>query len=163
MRCGPVWSARTSTVFQRPLEVSCIALRLCRGLGAILNVIFLHMPNLNKVSDSYSLLWPWQKTNPLQWRHNERVGVSNHQPHDCLLSRLFKCRSKKTSNSASLAFVRGIQRGPVNSPHKGPVTRKMIPFDDVFMRLSLGLSRETAKESTVPPSPCDNTVFSWLW
>ena len=29
--------------------------------------------------------------------------------------------------------VRGIQRGPVNSPHKGPVTRKMLPFDDVIM------------------------------
>ena len=33
----------------------------------------------------------------LQWRHNERVGVSNHQPHDCLLNRLFRPRSKKTS------------------------------------------------------------------
>ena len=35
--------------------------------------------------------------------------------------------------SASLAFVRGIHRWPVNSPHKGPVTRKMFPFDDVIM------------------------------
>ena len=33
----------------------------------------------------------------LQWHHNERDGVSNHQPHDCLLNRLFKRRSKKTS------------------------------------------------------------------
>ena len=33
----------------------------------------------------------------LQWRHNERDGVSNHQPHDCLLNRLFRRRSKKTS------------------------------------------------------------------
>ena len=33
----------------------------------------------------------------LQWRHNERDGVSNHHPHDCLLKRLFRCRSKKTS------------------------------------------------------------------
>ena len=30
-------------------------------------------------------------------------------------------------------FVRGIHRGPVNSPHKWPVTRKMFPFDDVIM------------------------------
>ena len=36
-------------------------------------------------------------------------------------------------NSALLAFVRGIHRWPVNSPRKGPVTRKMIPFDDVIM------------------------------
>ena len=33
----------------------------------------------------------------LQWRHNERDGVSNHQPRDCLLNRLFRRRSKKTS------------------------------------------------------------------
>ena len=36
-------------------------------------------------------------------------------------------------SSASLAFVRGIHWWPVNSPHKGPVTRKMFPFDDVIM------------------------------
>ena len=35
--------------------------------------------------------------------------------------------------SASLAFVRGIHPGPVNSPHKWPVTREMFPFDDVIM------------------------------
>ena len=36
--------------------------------------------------------------------------------------------------SESLAFVRGIHRWPINSPHKGPVTRNMFPFDDVIMR-----------------------------
>ena len=40
---------------------------------------------------------------------------------------------RKHQNSASLSFVRGIHRGPVNSPHKGPVMRKMFPFDDVIM------------------------------
>ena len=40
---------------------------------------------------------------------------------------------RKYQSSASLAFVRGIHRWPVNSPHKGPVTRKMFPFDDVIM------------------------------
>ena len=39
----------------------------------------------------------------------------------------------KHQSSASLAFVRGIHRWPVNSPHKGPVTWKMFPFDDVIM------------------------------
>ena len=42
---------------------------------------------------------------------------------------------RKLQCSASLAFVRGIHRGPVNSPHKWPVTRKMLPFDDVIMYL----------------------------
>ena len=40
---------------------------------------------------------------------------------------------RKHQSSASLAFVRGIHRGPVNSPHKWPVTRKKFPFDDVIM------------------------------
>ena len=40
---------------------------------------------------------------------------------------------RKHQISASLAFVRGIHRWPVNSPHKGPVTRKMFQFDDVIM------------------------------
>ena len=40
---------------------------------------------------------------------------------------------RKHESSASLVFVRGIHRWPVNSPHKGPVTRKMFPFDDVIM------------------------------
>ena len=42
---------------------------------------------------------------------------------------------RKHQNSASLAFVKGIHRWPMNSPHKGPVTRKMFPFDDVIMEL----------------------------
>ena len=37
------------------------------------------------------------RTLSLHWHHNERDGVSNHQPHDCLLNRLFRRRSKKTS------------------------------------------------------------------
>ena len=41
---------------------------------------------------------------------------------------------RKHQNSASLAFVWGIHRWPVNSLHKRPVTRKMFPFDDVIMR-----------------------------
>ena len=41
---------------------------------------------------------------------------------------------RKHQSSASLAFVRGIHQWAVNSPHKGPVTRKMLPFDDVIMK-----------------------------
>ena len=70
--------------------------------------------------------------NTLQWCHNERKDVWNHQPRDFLFSRLFRHRSKHLS-SASLAFVRRIHLSPVNSPHKGPATRKMCPFHDVIM------------------------------
>ena len=51
----------------------------------------------------------------------------------------------KHQSSASLAFVWGIHRGPVNSPHKWPVTRKMLPFDDVIME-NLLLDADDPKE-----------------
>ena len=51
-------------------------------------------------------------------------------------SSIYSCADqRKHQSSASLAFVRGIHRWPVNSPHKGPVTRKMFSFDDVFMNV----------------------------
>ena len=70
----------------------------------------------------------------LQWRHNVHDGVSNNQPHDCLLDRLFRRKSKKTSKFRVTGFVWGIHRSPVISPNKGPLTRKMFPFDDVIIR-----------------------------
>ena len=60
--------------------------------------------------------------------------VPNHQPHGCLLNRLFRRRSKKTSKLRIPGLCVGNSPVPVNSPHKGPVTRKMFPFDDVIMR-----------------------------
>ena len=59
----------------------------------------------------------------LQWRHNGRDSVSNHQPHDCLLNRLFRRRSKKTSKLRDTGLNAGNSPGPVNSPHRWPVTR----------------------------------------
>ena len=46
---------------------------------------------------------------------------------------------RKHQSSASLAYVRVIHRGPVNFPHKWPVTRKMFPLDDVIMNYGLQL------------------------
>ena len=69
----------------------------------------------------------------LQWRHNGRDNVSNHQPHDCLLNGLFRRRSKKISKLRVTGLCAGNHRGQVNSPHKWTVTRKTFPFDDVIM------------------------------
>ena len=55
----------------------------------------------------------------LQWRHDGRDRVSNHQPHDCLLSRLFRRRSKKTSKLR----VTGLCAG--NSPGTGEFPAQM--------------------------------------
>ena len=69
----------------------------------------------------------------LRWRHNGHDSVSNHQPHGCLLNRLFRRRSKRKSKLRVTGLCVGIHRGPVNSPHKWPVTWKMFPFDDIIM------------------------------
>ena len=74
--------------------------------------------------------------NGLQWRHNERDGVSNHGISVVYWTVCSGADQRKHQSSASLAIVRGIHRWQVNSPHKGPVTRKMFAFDDVIMAFS---------------------------
>ena len=69
----------------------------------------------------------------LQWRHNGHDGVSNHQPHQCLLNRLYGRRSKKTSKLRVTGLCVGNSPRTGEYPHKWPVTRKMFPFDDVIM------------------------------
>ena len=70
----------------------------------------------------------------LQWQHNECDGVSNHRVSISWSSVCLGADQIKHQSSASLAFVRGIHRWVMDSPHKGPVTRKMFPFHDVIMQ-----------------------------
>ena len=67
------------------------------------------------------------------WRHNERDGVSNHQPHHCSLSCLFRRRSRKTSKLGDNGPCEGNSPMTGEFPYKGQVTRKMFPFDDVII------------------------------
>ena len=61
----------------------------------------------------------WRNYKSLWWRQNGRDSVSNHQPHDCLLNRLFRRRSKKTSKLR----VTGLCVG--NSPGTGEFPTQM--------------------------------------
>ena len=81
------------------------------------------------------------KVYTLRWRHNDHDGVSNHQPHDCLLNRLFGCRSKKTPKLRVTGLCAGNSPGTGEFPHKWPITRNMLPFDDVIMRGLYGVSQ----------------------
>ena len=56
---------------------------------------------------------------PLHWRHNGCDSVSNYQPHDCLLNRLFRRRSKNSSKNR----VTGLCVG--NSPGTGEFPAQM--------------------------------------
>ena len=99
-----------------------MARRICRRSN---------MTNIRPDVSGPSLVW----MTSFRWRHNDRDGVSNYQSYDCLFNRSFRRSSKKTSK-LRVAFVRGIHRWPVNSPHWRPVTRNMFPFDDVIILLS---------------------------
>ena len=84
------------------------------------------LPGPNLLPNRYLRLPP-----ALQWRHYERDGVSNHRRLDYLLNRLFRHRSKKISKLRVTGLCAG--NSPVTSPHKGSVTRKMLPSDNVIM------------------------------
>ena len=68
----------------------------------------------------------------IQWCHNKQGGVSNDQRLD-YSTVCSGANQRKYQSSATLTFVSGSHRRPVDSPHKGPVMRKMFPFDDVIM------------------------------
>ena len=75
----------------------------CRSC-IVYSTCWMHLPNVQKT---------------LRWRHNGCDSVSNHQPHDCLLNRLFRRRSKKTSKLR----VTGLCVG--NSPGTGEFPAQM--------------------------------------
>ena len=62
---------------------------------------------------------------------------------------------RKHQSSASLAFVRGMHRGPVNSPHKWLVTREMFPFDDISICKSYEVSASaTRRHDAISDTKC---------
>ena len=86
--------------------------RICINLGIwdVLAAMAERETYLGLILCQVNLRW---RHGALRWRRNGRDGVSNHQPHDCLLNRLFGCRSKKTSRLR----VTGLCAG--NSPVTG--------------------------------------------
>ena len=68
---------------------------------------------------------------------------------------------RKHQSSASLASVRGIHRSPVNSPYKGPVTRKLFPFDDVIMLMTLSVWGTWISCSYIPKL-CLMCFYLWV-
>ena len=112
-------------------------------------------------------IWDVNNVCTLNWRHNDHDGVSNHKPHGCLLNRLFRRKSKKTSKLRVTGLCVGNSPGPVNSPHKGPVTRKTFPFDDVIMKRGPGTHGEWSLYCGVSDQKTQNllmflfVIFLW--
>ena len=73
---------------------------------------------------------------------------------------------RKHQSSASLPFVWGIHRGPVNSPHKWPVTQKKFSFDDVIMPKddqTTGPSSNIWIQLALGPSKLYSAQIIWSW
>ena len=73
---------------------------------------------------------------------------------------------RKHQSSTSLAFVRGIHWGLVNSPHKWPVTRKMFPFDDIIVLfiVDFPIRRPNCNFITVSQSQSLSVCTTyWFW
>ena len=67
---------------------------------------------------------------------------------------------RKHQSSASLAFVRGIHQWPVDSLHKGQITPKMFPFDDVIT-LKTGLMASSWPGR--PAKHATSNTLNWWW
>ena len=89
------WLASRAT----DLHLSC----RCCGMCKTVTINIHHLRKTHRIAKS------------LRWRHDGRDSISNYQPHDCLLTVYSDADQRKYQSSASLAFVRGIHRGPVNS------------------------------------------------
>ena len=93
------------------------------------------------------MAWRQSRQQTITWRNDGLVHWRMHYDDDLMSAIASQITSltivystvysdadqRKHQSSASLAFVWGIHRWPVNSPHKWSVTRKMFPFDDVIM------------------------------
>ena len=101
---------------------------------------------------SYSSVLVTCACNALHWRHNEHDCVSNHQPHDCLLNRLFRRRSKKTSKPRVTGLSLTLSQW---SSSDNPVAIKCgWNLDPVYTEMPL--EKELLVASVFP------VVFQWL-
>ena len=72
----------------------------------------------------------------LQWRHNGCDGVSNHQPHHCLLNSLFRRRSKKISKLRVTGLCEWNSSVTGEFAAQRASNAEMFPFDDVIMHVT---------------------------
>ena len=116
-----LWSAEYTVeqTIETPVIWDAIAL-ITTSLQWLLAVRWSRCRKCLPVKDNGQFTHRWQYRGwSLHWRHNGRDSVSNHQPYDCLLNRLFRRRSKKTSKLR----VTGLCEG--NSPGTGEFSAQM--------------------------------------
>ena len=132
---------------------------------AVLGPVWLD-PNWNRFQNPSRLFrWDFLKPNPDSWNHETNSGsgiimsamASQITSLAIVYSTVYSgADPRKHQSSASLGFMRGIQRWPMNSPHKWPVTRKMVPFGDVIMNILSFVPRTLPSQS-----PSRHSLTSW--
>ena len=111
--------------------------------------LYLHiLHNIHEIKPTCKRTGQYRYSSPgtqqaLQWRHNELAGVSNQQPHDCLLNRLFMRRSKKTSKLRVTGLCVGNSPGTGESPAQRASNAKNVSIwwrhhDERVMHVRLG-------------------------
>ena len=83
-------------------------------------LIFAHVSDISQPVAHFVLKIKWR---PLQWRHFERDGVSNHQPHDCLFNYFFRRKLMKTSKLRVTGRITGPLRGEFTGDRWIPRTK----------------------------------------
>ena len=107
--------------------------------------------------------WRWEAAVTLGWMHYDDIIMGTIASQITSLTIVYSivysgADQSKHQSSASLAFVWGIYQGPVNSPHKWPVTRKMFPFDDVIMGCYVQRKRLLAPTGCRHRHPADENI-----
>ena len=91
----------------------------------------------------------------LQWRHNGRDGVSNHQPHDCFLNRLFRRRSKETSKLHVIGLCAGNSPGTGEFPAQMTSNAENVSILDVIMGYTILPARVKCRKKGRRRCPSD--------
>ena len=98
----------------------------------------------------------------LQRRHNGREWVSNHQPHYCLLNRVFKRRSNKTPKLRVTGPCAGNLSVTGGLPHKWPGKLDMFPLDDVIMCHNYVIDNKSTKRLRTDVTVEIMKVIAWI-
>ena len=134
---NPTGNSRCQALASRALNTSCYFGQSARSIESRCVVRFmLHLlAGSLSVSVRCVLCFSWKWWKVIHYSDVRMSGIASQITSLTIVNSAVYSDTdqRKYQSSASLAFVWEIHRGLVNSPHKGPVTRKMFPFDDVIM------------------------------
>ena len=127
-----VWYTSCSPGTHLWIETHVYMLGVCQTFGGLISfnsVLAPHFHRDTRILKNTSSRNPWYYINVIMSAMASQIS----SPSIVYANVCSGADHRKHKNYASLSCVKGIQPWPVNSPHKGPVTRKMVPFDDIIM------------------------------